>query len=196
MKVNALSLMALGVTLLSGCASSFHAGELKDISFFPKVAKQKTARVELAFTGKLNGEPWKQNDDNNREFLEDRLMKSMEKSGMFSAVSDSLKTPDIRVLVAIINEKEKSSSNAALSACTLFLYPNTETDTFKLVAKVQEPSTGKSTTFQLKDGVVRRQQLLLGLFAPFKPHGRELEKCADRLMDNLVLEIHRTGMLE
>lgn len=194
--MNALGLMALGASLLSGCASSFHSGELKDVSYFPKVGKQKTARVELAFTGKLNGDPWKQNDDNNREFLEDRLIQSLENSGMFSHVSDSSKTSDIKVLVAIINEKQKSSSKATLSLFTLFLYPNTETDTFKLMAKIQEPATGKSKTIQLEDGVVRRQQLLLGLLAPFKPHGKELEKCTSRLMDNLVLEIHKTGMVK
>ena len=83
-----------------------------------------------------------------------------------------------------------------ISALTLFLYPNTETDTFRLMASVKDTYTGRRETIQLTDGVKRRQQLLLGLMAPFKTHSGELDKSIDRLVENLVLEIRQAGMVK
>lgn len=187
---------AICIGLLSGCASSYHAGGLDDVSSFPKVRQKKSAHVILAYSSKLNGEPWEMNQANNKVFMEETLFQALENSGMYSGFTDRKQEAEINLLVAVINEKEKSSSNAIWSTLTLFLYPNTETDTFKLMAKVQDTTTGKSKTIQLEDGIVRRQQLLLGLLAPFKSHGKELEKCTTRLMENLALEIHKTGMVK
>ncbi len=196
MKFNKLHIIALavGLAFLTGCAASFKAGELDPVPDYPTVLNKKTVFVDLAFSGKLNGEPWTNNDQQNQAYLEEQLIRKLESSGMFSLVSDGLKTTDIQIYAAVINEKEKSSSNMTLSALTLFLYPNTETDTFRLLAKVTNTRTGKKTTIQLEDGVIRRQQLLLGLLAPFKSHIDELEKCTERLMDNLILEIHKAGL--
>ena len=188
--------LALGLFLLTGCASSFKAGELEHVLNYPTVLNKRTAFVDLAFSGKLNGEPWTQNNRQNQAYLEEQLIRKLEDSGMFSLVSDGLKTTDLQIYVAIINEKEKSSSNMTLSALTLFLYPNTETDTFRLLAKVTNTRTGKKVTIQLEDGVKQRQQLLLGLLAPFKSHSAELEKCTERLMENLLLEIHKAGLVK
>lgn len=198
MNKNGLPFMMLSVvcSLLSGCASTFQSGGPDAVSEFPTVGTPKTIFVDLAFSGKLNGEPWKQNDAHNREFLEDALIHSLEESRMFSLVSDGLKTTDLQLHVAVINEKKSSTGNLVFSTCTLFLYPNTETDTFRLMASLKESSTGRTEKIQLSTEVKHRQHLLLGLLAPFKSRGAGLEQCTDRLMDNLVLEIHKTGMVK
>ncbi|MDZ8118928.1 hypothetical protein [Pontiella agarivorans] len=198
MKINILlsaaSILCAG--LLCGCASSYHEGELSDISSFPTVRAKKSVYVDLAFSGRVNGEPWPQTDANNQAFLADTLIRSLEESGMFSRISTRDRNTDLQLLVAVINDKTMSSSDATLAALTLFLYPNTETDTFRLLASVKDSATGESHRIQLQDGVIRRQQLLLGLLAPFKPHGAELEKSTDRLMNNLVLDIHKAGLVK
>ncbi|QBG48255.1 hypothetical protein EGM51_12950 [Verrucomicrobia bacterium S94] len=192
--LSAASILCAG--LLSGCASSYHNGKLSDISSFPTVEQKKSIYVDLAFSGRVNGEPWPRTDANNRAFLENALIQNLKESGMFSRISNRESDADLQLLVAVINDKEKDSSNATLSALTLFLYPNTETDTFRLLASVKDSATGKTQRIQLQDGVIRRQQLLLGLLAPFKPHGLELEKSTDRLMNNLILEMHKTGLVK
>ncbi|WP_372799122.1 hypothetical protein [Pontiella sp.] len=189
-------LPVIGISLLTGCASSFQSGSLEPVSGYPEVFRKKTVFVDLAYAGKLNGEPWTKHDKRNQAYLEERLIREIEDSGMFSLVSDGLKTTDIQIYAAVINDKEKSSSNMTRSALTLFLYPNTETDHFRLMANVVDRTTGRKETIRLEHRVVRRQQLLLGLLAPFKSHAAELEDCTDRLMENLVLEIHKAGLLE
>lgn len=198
MKLGNLHIFALagGLALITGCASSFKTGELEHVSSYPTVLNKKTVFVDLAFSGKLNGEPWTHNDQQNQAYLKEQLIRELEDSGMFSLVSDGLKTTDIQIYSAVINEKEKSSSNMTISALTLFLYPNTETDTFRLLANVTNTRTGRKVTIKLEDGVVRRQQLLLGLLAPFKSHSDELEKCTERLLENLILEIHKAGLVK
>ena len=186
----------LGLVLLSGCASSFQSGDLRNVDDYPDVLTRKSIYVDLVFSGKLNGESWPEHDLENQEYIKGRLIEELDESGMFSTVSDGLKSTELQLHVAVINEKEKSSSNMTLSALTLFLYPNTEKDTFRLMASVKDPDTGKKETISLAGGVKRRQQLFLGLMAPFKPHSKELEKSIDRLVENLVLEIRRTGMVK
>jgi len=196
-KRNFIHLIAcIGLCLLTGCASSFQAGNLKPVKHYPKMAEKKTIYLDVAFSGKLNGKPWPKNDAYNQGYLKNRCMKELEECGMFSFVSGDLKSTDLRLYVAVINEKETPSpTRQTISALSLFLIPNTSKDSFRMMAVLKD-STGKEQKIQLADGVNHRQQLLLGLLAPFKGSGNELEKCTDRLVENLCLEIHRSGLLE
>lgn len=190
-------LLCTGTCILTGCATSHQSGSLAQVTEYPDVLKKQSVYVDLAFSGRLNGEAWPQRDQQNQAYLEERLIRTLEESGMFSEVSDRPETADLSLLTAVINNKEKSSSGMTRSALTLFLYPYTETDTFQLMAKVTDRSTGAETVIQLSDAVKTRQQLLLGLLAPFKPSAAEgLENCAGRLLDNLVLELHETGAVK
>ena len=186
----------IGLCLLTGCASSFQAGKLKPVKHYPKMAEKKTIYLDVAFSGKLNGKPWPKNDAYNQGYLKQRCMRELEACGMFSFVSTDLKSTDLRLYVAVINEKETTTpTRQTVSALTLFLIPNTSRDTFRMMAVLKD-AKGKEHKIELAGGVNHRQQLLLGLLAPFKGSGNELQKCTDRLVENLCMEIHRSGMLE
>jgi hypothetical protein len=182
--------------ILTGCASSFQANGFDAVSEYPTVRQKKTIYVDLAFTGKLNGEPWKKNDAKNQAYLKQRCLDHLESSGMYSFVSGDLRSTDLRLYVAVINEKKTSTARQTLSALTLFLVPYTETDSFRMMAVLKEPATGKEKRFSLEGGVNHRQHLLLGLLAPFKKSGNEIQKCTDRMLENLCVEIHRTGLVQ
>jgi hypothetical protein len=65
-----------------------------------------------------------------------------------------------------------------------------------MMAVLKETATGKEKRFSLEGGVNHRQHLLLGLLAPFKKSGNEIQKCTDRMLENLCVEIHRTGLVQ
>ncbi|VGO15832.1 hypothetical protein PDESU_04419 [Pontiella desulfatans] len=184
------------LALVSGCATSFQANRLEPVSGYPSVRNKKTVYINLAFSGKVNGEPWTKLDQENQAYLRDRCIDHLEDSGMFSLVSDDLKTTDLQLYVAIIDDKTTSTAKQTLSALTLFLIPYTETDQFRMMAVVKDTFTGKETKISLKDGVNHRQALLLAPLAPFKPSKDALEECTDRMLQNLCLEIHRSGFVK
>ncbi len=188
-----------GVLLLaamaSGCAS-FQGGNLDAVEAYPQVARKQTIHARLAFSGKLNGEPWTRNDARNEAYLERRCMEILETSGMFSLVTDDLATTDLHLYVALIDEKRSSAAWQTLSSLTLCLLPYRATDTFRLAAVLKDTTTGEERQIALQESVNHRQHLFLLPFAPFRTAGGELEECSDRLFENLCLEIHRTGLLE
>ena len=191
-----IALAAMGF-FLTGCASSFQTGNLGPVKSWPPVEQKKTIFVDLAFSGKLNGEAWPKTDSRNQHYLKQHCIQALENSGMFSFVSGDLKSTDLRLYIAVINDRETASpAGQLLSACTLYLVPNTSTDNFRLMAVLKNTTTGKEEHFQLDGGVIHRQHLLLGLLAPFKPGSREMQHCTDRLLQNLCLEIHRSGMVK
>lgn len=189
---NLLLVLLLGI--LSGCAS-FQGNQLKRISDYPSVRQKKTIRATMVFKGKLNGKSWTQNDARNQAYLEQRCLNRLESCGMFSSVSGDLKTTDLQLHVGLVNEKETSTTRQTLSALTLFLVPYTSSDTFQMLAILKEPATGKEKKIWLTQSVNHRQQLFLFPFAPFKSSDSEIEKCIDRLLENLCMEIHRTRMV-
>ncbi|MDF7798393.1 hypothetical protein P4C99_02910 [Pontiellaceae bacterium B1224] len=192
LKISAVAALAL----LSGCATSFQEGTLNSISEYPVVQHKQSIYVDLAFSGKLNGEPWTKTDKQNQDYLKNRCMQTLEESGMFSFVTDELKSADLHFYVAVINDKESNSSKLTMSALTLFIVPYTTTDTFRTLAVIKEPSSGKQLKFSLSDGVDHRQSLLLAPLAPFKTSGSALEECTDRILENLCMEIYRAGYVK
>lgn len=197
MKKTILQIWAtISLLLLTGCATSFQGGALEPVSAYPSVESKRSIYVNLVFSGKLNGEPWAENDARNQDYLKKRCIQKLEESGMFSFVTDELKSTDLHLYVAMINDKTSSSSKQTLSALTLFLLPYTTTDTFRTMAMLKEPATGKQTQLSLNSGVNHRQSLLLAPLAPFKPSGSALEQCTDRILENLCLQIHRTGYVK
>lgn len=184
------------LALLSGCATSFQDGALESVSTYPAVQHKQSIYVNLVFSGKLNGQPWAENDQKNQDYLKSRCIQKLEDSGMFSFVTDELKATDLHLYVAVINDKESNSSKQTMAALTLFILPYTTSDTFRTMAILKEPSTEKQTKFSLSDGVNHRQSLLLAPLAPFKPSGSALEKCTDRILENLCMEIHRAGYVK
>jgi hypothetical protein len=184
------------VVALSGCASSFNTGALAPVSEYPPVAVKKTVYVDLAFSGKLNHKDWPENDERNQTFLKQRCMEHLTDSGMFSFTSDDLNSTDLRLYVAIINNKQTDLKKQTLCALTLFIVPYTSTDTFRLMALLKDARTGEETTIKLKDGVKHRQSIFLAPLAPFKASDDALAECTDRLLQNLCLEINRSGFIE
>ncbi len=187
---------AILLAILSGCTSTFQGNELDSVSDYPSVQHRKTIYANLAFAGKLNGEPWAQNDAGNQAYLEQRCLDHLEACGMFSFVSSDLDATDLRLNVAVINDKETSKARQTLSVLTLFLAPYRSTDSFRMLAIVKEPATGKETRFIIQDSVNHRQHLLLVPFFPFKRSGNEIGKCTDRMLENICMGIHRAGMVE
>jgi len=181
---------------LPGCTSTFQGNQLDPVVGYPSVQHRKTIYANLAFAGKLNGEPWPKNDARNQAYLEQRCLGLLEACGMFSFVSGDLKHTDLLLNIAVINEKQTSGAKQTLSALTLFLVPYRSTDTFRMLAVVKDTTSGKKTRITLQDSVNHRQHLFLVPFFPFKGSGDEIEKCTDRMLENLCLEIHRAGMVE
>jgi hypothetical protein len=182
--------------MLSGCATSFQGNNLSSVKKFPAVQSAKSISVDLAFTGKLNGEPWTAKNTHNTAYLKKNCIEHLNDSGMFGDVAPELKNPDLTLQVAIINEKISSKSRQLLTAWTLFIYPYKSSDNFRLLAVLENPKTGRKEKIQLEDDVTHYQQLLMAPLALFKPYGSSLEKCKSRLFDNLCLEIEKTGMLK
>jgi len=187
---------ALFLATLPGCTSTFQGNQLDPVAGYPSVQHRKTIYANLVFAGKLNGEPWPKNDARNQAYLEQRCLDLLRACDMFSFVSGDLKHTDLLLNIAVINEKETSGSRQTLSALTLFLVPYRSTDTFRMLAVVKDPGTGKETRFTLQDSVNHRQHLFLVPFFPFKGSGDEIEKCTDRMLETLCLEIHRAGLVE
>ncbi len=187
---------AILLATLPGCTSTFQGNHLDPVADYPSVQHRKTIYANLAFAGKLNGESWPQNDARNQAYLEQRCLDHLEACGMFSFVSGDLDATDLRMNVAVVNEKETNRTRQTLSALTLFLVPYRSTDSFRVLAIVKEPATGKEARFILQDHVNHRQHLFLVPFFPFKRSGNELEKCTDRMLENLCMEIHRIGLVK
>jgi len=187
---------AMLLATFSGCTSTFQGNQLDSVSGYPSVQHRKTIYANLVFAGKLNGEPWTRNDAQNQAYLEQRCLDLLEACGMFSFVSGDLKHTDLHLNIAVINEKETSGARQTLSALTLFLVPYRSTDTFRMLAVVKDPATGKEVRFTIQDSVNHRQHLFLVPFFPFKGSGNEIGKCTDRILENLCLEIQRAGMVE
>ncbi|MBT8042954.1 MAG: hypothetical protein KJN98_07270, partial [Pontiella sp.] len=116
--------------------------------------------------------------------------------GMFSHVSEGSESRDLELLVAIINDKKQSATAHFFSALTLFIIPYRSTDHFQLLAVVREPATGKRARIPLEHSVSHWQQVFLLPFSLSRPSASELERCTDILLQNLCLEIHRSGMVK
>lgn len=184
------------ITQLTGCATSFKGDELSGVKSFPPITLKKSVKVELLFSGKLNGKPWKNNDAQNTAYLKDQCIDQLNASGMFGAVSSNAKTSDLNIQVAIINEKTSDDKKEFVSFCTLFLYPYKTSDSFRLLAIVKDTRTGESKRILLESSVNYYQQLLLTPLALFKSHDRGLDACRERLFDHLCLEIQKAGFLD
>lgn len=185
----------LAASLLTGCASSFQGGKLDRVKGFPPVASRKSVKVDLIFTGKLNGKPWTAMDKHNTVYLKQQCVQHMKDSKMFGLVSPGLKNPDLLLSVALINEKEESSGRQLLTALTLYIFPYKSTDTFRMLAIVRDPRTGASQRIMLEEEVSHWQQLLLIPLSPFKRPTGAIDNCTERLFDNLCLEIQKSGLL-
>jgi hypothetical protein len=182
--------------VLSGCVASFQGDRLDPVSSYPTVKQQKSLFIKMAYSGKLNGEWWTKNDERNGAYLKKQCIDRLESSDFFSIVSDDLYTTDLQLYVAIVNKKKTSKARHAFSALTLFLIPYNSTDTFSLMAILKEPYTGKKVTIKLTDHVTHRQHLFMAPFTSFKSSGSEISTCTGRMLENLCIELHRTGMLE
>ena len=194
---NYLKGLAMAAMLtLTGCATSIQGNNLSSIETFPEVFPRKSVSVDLAFTGKLNGEPWTANDAHNTEFLKDLCIVRMQESGMFR-VANSKRVPlDLEIKVAIIHEKTARTNRQVLTALTLFIVPYKSTDTFQLLALVKDPATGARKKIQLEETVSHWQQIFMVPFSLFNRPDNELEKCRNRLIDNLCLEIYNSGLMK
>ncbi|MEN8255118.1 MAG: hypothetical protein ABFR33_06570 [Verrucomicrobiota bacterium] len=186
-------LLVLLAGILSGCAS-FQGNQLDRVSDYPSVRRKKSIHATLVFKGKLNGEPWPQNDARNQAYLKQRYLEHLESCGMFSVVPGDPDTTDFKLHIALVNEKETGAIRQTLSTLTLFLIPYTSTDTFRMLAVLEEPATGKKKKIWLTQTVNHRQQLFLLPFAPFKSSDSEIKKAVDRLLENLFMEIHRVDI--
>ena len=184
------------MAILSGCVASFQGDRLDAASGIPSVEQRKTLFVKMVYSGKLNGESWTKHDARNGVFLKRQCIDHLESSDMFSLVLDDLYTTDLQLYVAIVNEKKTSMARQTLSVLTLFLIPYNTTDTFRMMAILKEPSSGKKVTIKLTDHVTHRQHLFMAPLAPFKSPGNGISTCTDRMFENLCIELHRTGMLE
>jgi len=184
------------ILALTGCATSFSSGNLETVERFPEVKSRKSAYIDLAFSGKLNGEPWKQNDAENTEYLKRKCVSRFEESGLFGVVSTEDKSMDLNLYVAIINEKTHHSTAQTFAALTLFIYPYRASDSFRMLALVKEPATGKFKRIQMETTVSHWQSLFLLPLSPFNRPGNRLTAATDRLFDHLILEIHQSGLLD
>ena len=189
-------IFAVLATLLSGCATSFQGNTLSAVEHFPDTQPKKSVAVNLLFTGKLNGEAWKENDRHNTVYLEELCVDRLNKSGLFSIATAQQKTADLNLQVAMINEKKTSSGRQVLTAVTLFIIPYKSTDTFRLLAVVKDATTGEKKTIELEQRVSHWQQLFLAPFSLFKNPTNQMEECRNRLFDNLCLEIYNSGLLD
>ena len=196
MKNEFMQLLAgAALLLLTGCATSFQTNNLENVSAYPTVEKRQTLYIDLAYSGRFNGVSWPETHEQNREFLKHRCIQTMKESGMFILVSGK-ETADLILSIAVINDKKVDSTKQLRSMLTLYLIPYTTTDTFRALAVLKQKSTGQEVTFSFKDGVTHRQALWLAPLAPFKPTGRALEQCADRIFENLCLDLHGTGFIK
>ncbi|MDF7824428.1 hypothetical protein P4B35_10425 [Pontiellaceae bacterium B12227] len=186
---------AMALLMLTGCATSFQANQLDPVSAFPSVKYKKTIFVDLAYSGRFNGESWPETDEQNQAYLKGRCSQILNDSDLFTVVSDK-KGADLTLSVAVINDREVDSSKQLRSALTLYLIPYTTSDSFRSLAMLRQTSTGKDYKFSFKDGVIHKQALWLAPLAPFKSTGRGIEQCTDRIFENLCLEIHDTGLLK
>ena len=186
--------LIMGVAL-TGCATSFISGDLPAVKRFPDRHPVKSIYVDVAFSGKLNGKPWTSNDAYNTKYLQQQCEKRLKESGMFGFVSSELKSTDLVLHVAIINEKRQNPTAQTLSGFTLFIVPYKSSDDFRLLAAVKNPRTGEEKTINLNTTVSHWQSLFLIPFSPFNRPSTKLETATDRLIDNLVMELHRSGMV-
>jgi len=180
---------------LTGCATSFQSNTLSKVEHFPKINSAKSISVDLAFSGRLNGASWKANDQHNTIYLKNLCMEHLNESGMFGLVSSKSKTTDLKLQVAVINERTADPNRQLLTAVTLFIVPYKTTDTFRLLAVVSDPATGKKKRIELKESVSYYQQLLMAPFSLFSSYDAGLEECKNRLFDHLCLEIYNSGLL-
>ena len=191
-----LPALLLSALFLMGCATSFQQNNLASVDAFPKVNTSKSIAVDLAFSGKLNGKPWTDNDVHNTAFLKQTCIKHMNDSGMFGTVSGGRKSSDLNLQVAIINEKIANPNEQFWTGLTLFIIPYKSIDTFRLGAVVTNNKTGQQKKFRFEESVSYYQQLFLAPLSLFKSHDKGLEQCRERLFDNLCMEIQKSGMLK
>ncbi len=188
-----LPLIAL---FLTGCATSFQQNNLTAIEEFPAVYTAKSVSVNLAFTGKLNGKPWTENDIHNATYLKIRCIKHLNDSKMFGDISSGNKNANLTLQIAIINEKIANPNEQFWTGLTLFIIPYKSIDTFRLGAVIVNNKTGQQEKFRLEESVAYYQQLLLAPLSLFKSHDKGLKQCRERLFDNLCMEIHDSGILK
>ncbi len=189
------ALLFLGL-ILTGCATSFQQNNLATIHEFPAVNTAKSVSVSLAFSGKLNGKPWTENDAHNTTYLKQVCIEHLNDSKMFGQVSAGNKASDLTLQVAIINEKIANPTEQFWTGITLFIIPYKSVDTFRLGAVVTNKKTGQTETIRFEDSASYYQQLLLIPLSPFKSHDKGLEECRDRIFDNLCMEIYQSGILQ
>ena len=183
------------IGLLSGCAS-FQGGELQKGKTFPQTHVKKSVDVDASFTMYLNGEPFTFMHDAAEKDFAEKCAKRLNKSKMFGDVSTTHPDPDIKVSVAFADLAENNLGEAFLTGLTLYLYPSSHTDNFHLSARITDMRTGRQKDIMLTDKVTMWQQLFLLPLLPFKTQPYEANKCMNNMIDNLCLEIYRTGLLE
>jgi hypothetical protein len=197
MKKMILQFSALAaLILLSGCATSFQTDKLAEISDFPPVLQKQSVYLDLAYAGKLNGEPWTETDKQNQSYLRQRCIQKLEETGLFSVISDTEENTDLQLYVAIIDNKVTDKSNMTLSALTLFLVPYTTTDNFRMLSIIKQASTGEQVKVSFSCGVDHRQALWLAPLAPFNTSKRAIEISTDSILENLCMEIYKTGWIK
>jgi hypothetical protein len=191
----AMSFFLVASSIISGCAS-FQGNNLNPVKTFPQTQAKRSVDVDATFEMRVNKVPSSFMKDAAEKDFGRRIVKRLNRSKMFGEVSTAHPNPDLKVSVSFADLAENDLNEAFITGLTLYIVPSSHTDNFHLSARITDMRTGRQQDFRLYDSVTMTQQLFLLPLLPFKTQPYEANKCMNKMIDNLILEIHQAGFAE